>query len=131
MSVAYVIQVPRDTDLEVFLTNGDIEVVDIHGGHDVEVVNGEVVVEYQEAPGAEALYAAATNGEVDLLLPANSAFDLDAFVNIGEIAVDFPVTVESVGLLSEEAVGPVNGGGADMILRVSNGSIEVEATPVT
>ncbi len=71
---------------------------------------------------AEGIHQVETGfGKVHLVLPADSAFDLDAETDFGSIKTDFAVTVSEFE--EQHMVGEVNGGGPSLQIRTDSGSI--------
>ena len=65
------------------------------------------------------------SGGVKMMIPANSAFDLEASTFSGSVDTDFDVTVS--GKVSKKKLsGTVNGGGAEVTLKTFSGSITVK-----
>jgi len=63
-------------------------------------------------------------GEIHLILPSDSAFDLDAETEFGSIETDFAVTVSEFE--EKHLVGQVNGGGPPLQISTDSGSITLE-----
>jgi hypothetical protein len=86
--------------------NKDIEVENVAGRLDISGSHGEIKVRYSEAP-REDVNIANDSGEVDLTLPAKSAFEISAVSRSGEIESDF----EDSGLqpVNEKGTGRLNG----------------------
>jgi DUF4097 and DUF4098 domain-containing protein YvlB len=63
-------------------------------------------------------------GSVRLVLPAESAFDLDAETGFGSIDSEFPVTVSQFE--EKHMVGEVNGGGPLLRIRSSSGNVTLK-----
>ena len=65
------------------------------------------------------------SGTVQLKLPSNAAFDLDAHTSSGSIQVDHPVTVQgSIG--RKDIQGKVRGGGVRVEVETGSGNIEIQ-----
>lgn len=65
------------------------------------------------------------SGTVQLRLPANAAFDLDAHTSSGSIQVDHPVTVQGT-LGRKDIQGKVRGGGARVEVETGSGNIQIQ-----
>jgi DUF4097 and DUF4098 domain-containing protein YvlB len=62
------------------------------------------------------------NGDVTMMLPGSSAFELYAKTFSGDLNTDFEVTL--AGKISKrELRGTVNGGGADLSIKTFNGDV--------
>jgi DUF4097 and DUF4098 domain-containing protein YvlB len=86
--------------------NKDIEVENVGGRLDISGSHGDIKVRYSEPPHEDVNIANDT-GEVDLTLPAKSAFEISAISRSGEIESDF----EDPGLqpVNEKGTGRLNG----------------------
>jgi hypothetical protein len=73
-----------------------------------------------------------SGGSVTVTVGSDATFDLDASTSGGGVDSELPVTITGKASRSR-LVGPVNGGGPEMRLRTSGGSIRVKkgvSTPV-
>ena len=66
-----------------------------------------------------------TNGGFALLAPRTLAARVDAANTNGSINTELPITTTQTGRHSLR--GTINGGGAELRLRTTNGSIEIRA----
>jgi DUF4097 and DUF4098 domain-containing protein YvlB len=139
--VEYDVTVPRSMSLELETTNGPIEVNGVSGTLKAETTNGQVVlarcagnVDASTTNGsvkAELLTVArdrmnrlsTTNGRIVLKVPPSLAAEIDASTTNGSIESELPVTTHSIGHHSLR--GTINGGGASLRLRTTNGSIAI------
>ena len=72
----------------------------------------------------EPVNLATSAGGITIHVPSNAAFDVDAETSAGSVTSELPVTI--IGKrASDRLKGTVNGGGHDMVLRSSGGSIHV------
>jgi hypothetical protein len=152
-NVALTIRVPQRTDLDVTNNVGEIEIqgisgnirvqsdvgsislsdVDVTSEADIQTDTGDVAFEGRlpEAEGQVVLRSAV--GSVEVRVPADSRFVLDAETNLGSIESSFVVDEVqsgdgSGGQLGHWLRGRVNGGlGVDLILRTNTGSIRLQA----
>ena len=68
-----------------------------------------------------------SGGSLTLQLPERAAFDIDARTSGGRVAIDEAFTVTTRGSNSKNHVsGTINGGGPDVRLRTSGGSIRIQ-----
>jgi DUF4097 and DUF4098 domain-containing protein YvlB len=68
-------------------------------------------------------------GEIELVIPADSALDVDFQTEFGKIRSDIPVTVTLTGEVDEgHTVGTLNGGGSQLTASTKSGSITVKAS---
>jgi DUF4097 and DUF4098 domain-containing protein YvlB len=144
ISVTYEVTVPRNMDLKLETTNGAIEASDVRGSHkiettnghitlshcsgdvDAETTNGSIEAELTTVNAARGMRFETTNGHITARLPRTFAARIDAANSNGSIESDLPVTVNgSHG--KHELHGTMNGGGPELRLRTTNGSIHIQA----
>ena len=65
-----------------------------------------------------------TNGGISLALPADVQATLSARTTNGSVSTDFPVTVQGT-FRKNRLEGDLNGGGANLDLKTTNGSIKI------
>ncbi len=112
--------------LDVETVSGNVEVSGVSGA---KVVKGKVLsgsIEYQGDINPEGKYSLKSHsGRIEMLLPSDSAFDLEAKTFSGKIVSDFDITVS--GTISKtELQGTVGGGGASVYLKTFSGNIYVK-----
>jgi len=142
MSVSYEIVVPKEVDLELKTVNGTVEIKEIRGQIDAYTTNGAVKIyevegsvkakttngaieaELLEYDKTKEMRFKTTNGSISVYFPDDFAADIDAKTTNGSIKTDFPITVQ--GEYSRRRLsGVINGGGADVQLYTTNGSIKI------
>jgi DUF4097 and DUF4098 domain-containing protein YvlB len=64
-------------------------------------------------------------GDVHLIIPADTAFDLDAQTDFGSVETDFAVTM--VEFEKKHIVGSVNGGGPSLRMTTGSGDVTLES----
>ena len=141
-SVNYYVQVPAEADLEIDTVNGKVEIEKVHGQLDLESTNGGVKV--REAGGSvtarttnggidvelrqvevdENMDFRTTNGSITLALPAGVQANLTARTTNGSVQTDFPITIQG-SFRKNRLDGEINGGGASIDLKTTNGSIRI------
>ena len=144
LAVSYEVTVPRSMNLSLEDTNGALDINGVHGEHhlettnghlelvrcggslDAETTNGAIRAELLDVTPGKAVRAETTNGRITLSVPSNFAAKLDAGTTNGSITTDLPVTTTETG--HHTLRGMVNGGGPEVRLRTTNGSIEIKAT---
>lgn len=120
--------------------NGGITVREVSGNLDLESRNGAIGV----ARSAGSLKAVTTNGGIDaellhltagdlhlqtsnggvaIRLPKDSRLSVDAATSNGGVRSDLPVTGGQAGKTS--LTGDINGGGAKLYIRTSNGGVRI------
>ena len=144
-NVQYTITVPHDTNLVIENTNGSIAVDDVQasvvienvngavetedttGALDVSVTNGNADIEHEAALAAEeSITVDVENGAIEVALPEDSAFDIQAETTVGGIDDGgFGFTIEPRNVTGRIVNDTVNGGGAQLDLDVEVGSIEL------
>jgi len=110
-------------DVEAEVVSGDIDLIDISGAEEVmsKSVSGSVKFVGVLSKGGSYKFNV-LNGDVTLLVPSNSAFDLYAKTFSGDINTDFEITLS--GKLSKtELRGTVNGGGAEVTMKTFSGDV--------
>ena len=142
-SVAYELTVPRSANLRLETvngairvsdvsgaanldtTNGRIEVVRCAGSVDAETTNGAIRVELTQVTPGKSMSFETTNGAISLVVPPTFAASVDAETTNGSIHSDLPVSTKD---FSKHAVrGTLNGGGPQLTLHTTNGSVEITA----
>lgn len=140
-SVKYEIYLPRTMNLDIETVNGAIAASDLNGKLEVETVNGAVDLtncsgalqaatvngairaELTQVTKNADIRLATTNGRIVLYVPQTLAADVDVDTLNGGIETDLPVATTSVSRNSLR--GKINGGGGDLKLSTTNGSIEI------
>jgi DUF4097 and DUF4098 domain-containing protein YvlB len=142
-SVSYRVMVPRDTDVGVHTTNGDIEVAGVAGDVDFGSVNGAVrllevggdvrggttngsvkVALAMEGWEGDEVDLNTVNGGVKIDLPADFSARLDLATTNGGIRVEHPVTVERDG--RHRLRGTIGDGGDTVVrARTTNGGVHI------
>ncbi|MGQ9801402.1 MAG: DUF4097 family beta strand repeat-containing protein [Candidatus Saccharicenans sp.] len=132
-----------EADCELSSVSGDIKATQVKGSVEAEVVSGTVrlqdiagarkvsaksisgTVEYRGQVLPDGSYRFSSHsGEVRLILPADSSFDLEASSFSGTVSTDFPVEV--IGKLSGKTIqGRVGKGGAEVSAKAFSGSVEI------
>lgn len=107
-------------------TSGRIELRDVSGAKTVraKVLSGNIVYEGQLAPGVR-ITLEALSGGLELTLPVNAAFELNAETFSGRVDSEFPITM-SGKISPKELRGVVNNGGATLRLKTFSGSIRIK-----
>ncbi|UCC38834.1 MAG: DUF4097 family beta strand repeat protein [Candidatus Aminicenantes bacterium] len=131
-------------DVDLHVTSGSITARRIKGSVTAETVSGSVklldvsearVVKGKALSGsviyegnlrADGRYSLKTHsGRIEIRIPSNSAFDLEAKTFSGSINSDFDITIS--GKISKRKIrGSVNGGGANVELSAFSGGIYIK-----
>lgn len=138
--VTYRITIPRvfDADLETVngrieareiegrlrfdTTNGGIEVIRSAGSIDASTTNGSIHAELTRVDPAP-MRLDTTNGKIVLAIPRGTGATVDASTTNGSIDTDFPISTTS--FRRNRISGEINGGGPELRLRTTNGSIRI------
>jgi len=113
--------------------HGPVRVESSGGGINIENVTGKVegstsggsISARFASPLSDEVKLETSGGGVTVRVPEKSAFDLDAATSGGGVSSELPVTI--AGKPSRSRLkGPVNGGGKQVVLRTSGGSIQVK-----
>jgi DUF4097 and DUF4098 domain-containing protein YvlB len=124
--------------------SGDIDVSAVKGSVDIKTVSGDIKlmdVPDAESVGVESVSGNVTftgvikaggryafnihSGDVRVMIPASSSFDVDAKTFSGDIDSDFEITV-SGKISPRELHGTVGKGGATLILKTFSGNIDLK-----
>jgi len=142
-SVTYEVDVPRSMNLDLDNTNGGIDVSDIRGSHRIETTNGRITLarcagdieagttngsiraELLDVTPGKAMSLSTTNGRISLSAPPTFSAHVDASTTNGSINTELPISTTHAGRRSLR--GNINGGGPELRLRTTNGSIEIRA----
>jgi hypothetical protein len=135
------VQVPRGVRFNALTTNGNVlgrnlasvvEATTTNGNVEVSTsewasattTNGGIHVSIGSAKWNGELAVRTTNGSVDVTLPGSAEFKLDAHTTNGGIHTDFPITVQG-SFNSKELSGTVGGGGRELRVATTNGTIKL------
>jgi DUF4097 and DUF4098 domain-containing protein YvlB len=101
--------------------SGDITVSGAHGSLRWRAASGDVAVDGEPAGS---WHVAASSGNVTVRVPANAAFDLDAYSSSGRIDSEHPITL--MGSVSRRQLhGQVRGGGPRIDISTASGAIRI------
>jgi opacity protein-like surface antigen len=108
-------------DLRVSAHNGRIEISEHAGATDITAHNADVRVEF--ARFAKEAEVETHNGAIELRLPSEARFNLDARGHHLGVDSDFPVVARQLDRNSY--VGEINGGGTRLRISTHNGSVRL------
>ena len=141
-SVEYEIKVPRQIDLNLNTTNGNVRVEKISGKVRLESTNGKITaeeirgiarckttngsirVELDEISNNDAMSFKTTNGSIKLYLPDDFGADAELKTTNGHIESDFHFS-EKMSKSKKRYNGRINDGGAELICSTTNGNISL------
>ncbi len=110
-------------DLEVHTSGGPIRIEEAGGRVEAHTSGGPVTVRFAPGNSSGGLLSTSGGRVVAHVDPA-AALDIDASTSGGSVILDLPVTVQ--GRVTSSAVrGRLNGGGAELKMRSSGGSIQL------
>jgi len=147
VTVDYTLRVPASMSVDVRTVNGrvhtrgtdgEVHVVTVNGGIDLEsagkqevvahTVNGRVKARFlDDFQGAN---LKTVNGSVEASLPSSASFACDLSQMNGDFEAAFPLNIHSHPG-SRRVSGEVNGGRHDLRIVTVNGDINIESTPPT
>ena len=140
------VKLPKGVRLDVFGTNGSINVtgaaaelklITVNGGIDATTssggisavtVNGNVNATTKALPPGSEVKVVTVNGSITVALPVNLDADISAKAVSGGVQSEFPVAISS-GMLGKRIEGRVGAGGVKINLTTVNGSIELKKVP--
>lgn len=142
--VDYTIKVPRTAELrDVELVNGSLRIEGVPGrvsastvngkivasglGGDLslESVNGKVEASFDTLGDRQRIEIESVNGPVELRLPKNASFDVEASTVHGDIDNDFGLEVEHGQYVGHDLKGKVGAGNTRIKLENVNGAIKI------
>jgi hypothetical protein len=142
--IHYTINAPRTARWTIRDHNSTIEVYDLRAALSISTHNSRVMVsglagglELDTHNGnAKVQFASLTtssrvemhNGYVELVMPANSKFNLQTSSHRARVQSDFPVSTRSIGRQGTDVKGTVNGGGPVLRLSSHNGNFRIRAS---
>lgn len=140
-SINFNLEVPRGVNFNAKTTNGNVvghnlqsvvEASTTNGNVDVSTgewaaastTNGGIHVSMGSAKWSGELKVRTTNGSVEVTMPASAEFSVNAATTNGGVHTDFPITVQG-SFSSKELSGTVGGGGRELRVATTNGSIRL------
>jgi DUF4097 and DUF4098 domain-containing protein YvlB len=111
-------------DVRINTHNGNVDLAGIDGGASIETHNGNVHVAFSRLVSVSSIET--HNGGIDLSLPAQSRFRINASGHHLGLNSDFPATVRSMD--RSRYIGEVNGGGPELRITTHNGSLKLRKT---
>lgn len=109
-------------DVSLHTSGGSIRTNDIMGEIDAHTSGGSIEVTFAKQPQKDASLTT-SGGSITARLPADVAIDLDASTSGGRVKSEFDV----VGKVKKQRIrGKINGGGTELELHTSGGSVRVE-----
>jgi hypothetical protein len=111
-------------DLEAGAGSGSIQATGVRGGLHMRTGSGAIRVQGEQTGRWD---FEAGSGGIDIDLPSNASFDLDAHTGSGGVDVGFPMTVQGrIGSNRHDVSGKVGNGAYPMSLRTGSGHIRIQ-----
>jgi hypothetical protein len=111
-------------DLEANTGSGSIQAMNVRGGLRMHTGSGRVLVHGEQTARWD---VETGSGGIDLDLPPNAAFDLNAHTGSGGIDVAYPLTVQGrIDSNRHDVSGRVGSGGYPLNLRAGSGHIRIQ-----
>jgi hypothetical protein len=107
-------------------TNGTVKGTNLSGGVDGETTNGSITIDMVSV-GSERIALETTNGSVTLMLPEKAKASVSASVTNGGINVGSLDNFEVTEKARRRLEGKLNGGGTQVELHTTNGSIRLRS----
>jgi hypothetical protein len=111
-------------EVKINTHNGNVDLAGIDGAASVETHNGNVRVAFSRLASVSRIET--HNGGIDLSVPAQSRFRVNASGNHLGLNSDFPAVVKFMD--RSRYVGEVNGGGPELRITTHNGSLRLRKT---
>lgn len=113
--------------LNLVTTNGEIKAIGVQQLQELHSTNGNVYVEFKALPSMEQeVEISTTNGEISVLVPKKSEFNLKAFTTNGQI--DYALNITGRRSKSKNHLEIINGENLPtLFLKTTNGDISVFA----
>lgn len=111
-------------DVRAHTSGGGIEVEEVMGVIDAKTSGGGVTARLSKQPTDDCSLKT-SGGSITVYLVSGAKVNVDAATSGGRVTTDFPVTIQ--GELSRRALrAEINGGGPELYLRTSGGSIHLK-----
>ena len=110
-------------DIDIKTSGGTLDLENIKGRINAHTSGGSIKIELPESPTADSKITT-SGGSISAYLGKNVAVDLFAKTSGGRVSSDFPVTGDTS---KRKIAGTINGGGPDLVLKTSGGSVRIKA----
>jgi len=108
-------------DVELHTSGGSIKTDNIYGEIDAHTSGGSIQVSFAQQPTKDASLTT-SGGSIVASLPDDIAISIDASTSGGRVKSEFDVT----GRVKKQSIrGDINGGGPELTLQTSGGSIRI------
>lgn len=112
-------------ELDLSTVNGAVRVIGSAGSVNASTVNGSIKVELFEVDPSARMKLSTVNGGIELKVPEGAGFDVKATTTNGRVKSDLPILMGEMS--RERIVGQINGGGPELRLSTTNGSIRIKS----
>jgi hypothetical protein len=109
---------------EMDTSNGRIDLKSVFGTFNARASNGRILFAGEFAPGGTNAFNT-SNGGVTVAITGEPSVDIDARTSNGSVSTDFPILTQWTGS-GDRLQGTIGDGDATLIIRTSNGRIEIE-----
>lgn len=110
--------------IKAMVVNGQIELTGVRGTVDAATVNGRVFVKMAEVTGH--VRVESTNGQISIEVPRDAKATLNVRSVNGSITATGLNVPEATGRRIRTLESPLNGGGPEIDVRITNGRINIE-----
>lgn len=109
-------------DVDVHTSGGSIRVDSVYGEIDADTSGGSISVEFKKQITENAKLST-SGGSITAILPDDIELDISASTSGGRVSSEFDVD----GRVKKQSIkGRINGGGPDLTLRTSGGSVRIK-----
>jgi hypothetical protein len=113
-----------DGRVEMNTGSGGIRATNVRGELRMHTGSGGIRVQGEQTGRWE---FSTGSGGVEIDLPSNAAFELNAHTGSGGVDVDYPMTVQGhIGSRRHDVSGKVGGGGPELSIRTGSGHIRIQ-----
>jgi len=116
-------------DADARTSGGGITIEGIRGALQADTSGGSITASFS-VPPPSACRLATSGGGISVTLPENAALDINARTSGGSVSTEFPVTVQGK-MARSSLTASINGGGPEILLRTSGGSIRIRRQPAS
>lgn len=109
--------------VDVSTSGGSIKVNEVAGDLSASTSGGSIKAYMSKQPKSDCKLTT-SGGGIDVYLVKDVKVSVDASTSGGHVSTDFPITVQGK-LQSSKLKGEINGGGPQLYLRTSGGSIDI------
>jgi DUF4097 and DUF4098 domain-containing protein YvlB len=104
-------------------SNGSVNLTDVKGAFDVDTSNGNISFSGRMTAGGDNRLET-SNGSVAVELQGTPSVEVDASTSRGEVTSE--LAIEASSMKKDRLVGTIGDGEAELVIRVSNGSVTIE-----